>query len=485
MKRTLTLLFWIFTLALEAQTLDKFYSTYGGSGDDIGYDCKQSLDGHYIITGSSSSAGNGQTDLLLMKVSSAGQLLWQKFIGGSGNEIGKSVILLNDSGFIITGFTSSFGNGGYDMYVVRTDKSGNLIWQKGFGGNDWDFGNSATACLDGNFIAVGSSYGNAKQDGFAVKFDSNGNSIWQKFYGGSENDEFNKIFTHNGNEFFLAGKTESFGDSNGDMYCVKINTNGDTLFSLKHGSSGIDKANDVIATSSNEVILAGAITSSLGQMTDMAVVKFNASQNFVWEKSYSLSNENEECFGIIASASPILANFVAIYTTHEIAGYHKDFKTIYMDSNGDYFGGWYSGSFGFPQDDEIVSIAQTSDKGYISCGYSNSFTTGNKDVLLVKRDSVLNPGLSIVGVVEEQTNQNMFAIYPNPVRQEDAWINFHADAKQMSVIRAKATDVLGRETELSINTLEQKISIQSLSKGYHVLTISGSNFESRYHLIVN
>ena len=182
MRRTLILLFIFSTAILNSQPPSRFYTKFGGNGDDIGYSGKQTLDGQYIVAGSTSSYGNGNTDVYLVKVDSMGMLLWEKYIGGFGNDVGKSVIQLADSGYVITGFTNSFGAGGYDAYTIRTDKNGNVIWQKTFGGLDWDFASDLVLGSDGNIFVVGNtvSFGAGKKDGFVLKYDLLGNLIWQR-----------------------------------------------------------------------------------------------------------------------------------------------------------------------------------------------------------------------------------------------------------------------------------------------------------------
>ena len=130
MKKIVFILFMITSLFASAQPPSKFFSTYGGNGYDVGYAVKQTLDKGYIITGSTSSFGQGNTDLYLLKLDSMGQKTFEKSFGGYSNEIGKSVIQLVDSSYVMLGYTSSFGIGGYDVFLVNADKNGNLLWKK-------------------------------------------------------------------------------------------------------------------------------------------------------------------------------------------------------------------------------------------------------------------------------------------------------------------------------------------------------------------
>lgn len=138
MKRGIVFYLVFLCLSISAQPPRGFYRTIGGEGDDVGYSCKQTIEGQYIVAGSTSSFGNN-SDFYLVKVDSMGFTIWEKHYGGNGNEVARSVIQLADSGFIVVGYTSSFGAGGYDMWALKTDKNGNKIWDKTFGGSDWDF----------------------------------------------------------------------------------------------------------------------------------------------------------------------------------------------------------------------------------------------------------------------------------------------------------------------------------------------------------
>src|SRR6476620_11855973 len=111
-------------LSIHSQPPTKFYTRIGGSGYDNGYDVKQTLDNGYIITGSTSSFGQGNTDLYLLKLDSMGQIKFERAIGNHDNEVGKSIVQLADSSFVTVGYTNSIGFGGYDVYLIKTDKAG-------------------------------------------------------------------------------------------------------------------------------------------------------------------------------------------------------------------------------------------------------------------------------------------------------------------------------------------------------------------------
>ena len=159
-------------------------NTFGGNNEEEGMSVQQTNDGGYIISGSTNSFGNGYSDIYLIKTDGSGTEQWTKTFGGTESDNGYSVQQTNDGGYIICGETSSFGNGDDDVYVIKTDGNGIEQWSKTFGGISDDKGFSLDKTTDGGYIITGrtGSYSN-DDDVFLIKTDSQGDSLWIKIIG--------------------------------------------------------------------------------------------------------------------------------------------------------------------------------------------------------------------------------------------------------------------------------------------------------------
>ena len=151
--------------------------TFGGINSDGGYSVQQTTDGGFILTGFTYSFGNGNEDVWLIKTDSLGQEEWNQTFGGDDEEQGYFVQQTDDSGFIIIGFKRSSGNGDRDIWLIKTNSNGDEEWNQTFGGDSLDVGQSVQQTTDGGYIITGNtgSFSNANYDVLLIKTDSNGN----------------------------------------------------------------------------------------------------------------------------------------------------------------------------------------------------------------------------------------------------------------------------------------------------------------------
>lgn len=391
-----------------------FHSRFGLNEDDNGNAIIQTLDTNYFVVGQSNSFGESQTDIYISKLNRKGLPFWQRNLGGFLLDVGKSVVELNDSSFVIAGYTNSFGAGGYDAYIVKVDKNGNVIWQKTFGGGDWDFAYSINKTTDGNLIICGATYsfGRGNKDGLILKMDYNGNILWNKIYGGAEEDDLREIIQTSDGGYIAVGTTKSYGDNLGDIWITKFDASGDSTWFKTIGGNKKDVGTSITQDKHSDYFIGGGSESYSNGMEDAYVVKLANNGSFLRHQWEGIANQNEEITSIKNSIS-ISDGIVFCFSTAEVAGFKIDTKTLLFDSLGYYVNG---GRVGSVEDEEAYCVANCFDRGYVIVGYSQGFNALQKDIFVVKFDSLMNgPGNLFVGLnsINEDTQPNL-KVYPNP-----------------------------------------------------------------------
>jgi hypothetical protein len=192
---------------------------------------QQTTDGDYIITGYSDSYGSGGYDLWLVKADASGDTIWTKTYGGIWNDYGYDVKQLADGGYIIAGHTASSGSGLMDFYLIRTEGNGDTLWTRTYGGIGQDYGYAIETTSDGGFIIAGDtqSFGTSQGGIFLVKTNQLGDTIWTAIYDAFNIDVCRDVKPTMDGGYILAGWTRSFGAGEYDMYLIKMNSSGDTL----------------------------------------------------------------------------------------------------------------------------------------------------------------------------------------------------------------------------------------------------------------
>ena len=317
----------------------------GGSDFDFAQSIVQTSDDGFIVAGWSASddgdvSGNhGAYDYWIVKLDSGGNIVWQKPFGGTGWDLGTSVQQTTDGGYIVAGSSHSHDGdvtdhrGRYDYWILKLDSAGNLLWQKSIGGTRDDYANSVQQTTDGGFIVAGQSdsydgdvtgnHGNS--DFWIVKLNSEGNLIWQKSYGGSNDEDAYSIQQATDGGFIVAGWTASTdGDVSGyhgglnDYWVIRLDTNGNLIWQKTLGGSGDDIARSVRETKDGGFIVAGWSNSKDGDVSqnngydDYWIVKLDRLGNLIWQKSlggtltdqgYCIENTNDNGFIVAGEAS--------------------------------------------------------------------------------------------------------------------------------------------------------------------------------------
>lgn len=405
------IVYFLFAATAQGQAPDTLWTrTFGGSEDDGGRSVIQTSDGGYIITGFTGSIGAGSYDVWLIKTDDSGNLEWEKTFGGSSSDVGHAVQQTDDGGFIICGYTYS-GAGHFDVWLIKTDENGNLEWEKTFGGPYWDQGNSVQQTSDGGYIITGHI---SVEDGwdrkvYLVKTDDTGNLEWESIFG----DYFGQVGysvkqTADGG-YIIAGDKGDMFSGICYLWLIKIDDSGNMEWDVTFGN-GVNQAGgrSVIQTSEGGYVIAGMIDTyppPYDWWFDAWLLKTDESGNLEWETKFG--DEESDDYGMSMQQTfdggYIIAGHAANYLTE-----YKDFYLVKTDDSGNME--WettYDGS----DEEKGCSVQQTSDGGFIIVGTTEVFLTDIRDVLLIK----IEPPL---GISEESFmssgNLLISSVCPNP-----------------------------------------------------------------------
>jgi hypothetical protein len=249
----------------DAQGDTLWTRTYGGTDANFGFSVQQTSDGGYIIAGDTKSYGAGYWDFYLIRTNAHGDTLWTRTYGGTGSDGAHSVRQAADGGYIVAGTTSSFGTGKTDIYLVKTDARGHMLWARPYGGPNYEEGRSVQPTTDGGYIVVGWTGLTlvTTRDAYVVKTDSQGDTLWTKTCGGAGVDDFSSVQQTADGGYIMAGTTSSQGAGGYDVYVVRMNTFGDILWTKTYGGRGDDDGSTIRQTIDGGYVVTGS-TSSFG-----------------------------------------------------------------------------------------------------------------------------------------------------------------------------------------------------------------------------
>lgn len=368
-----------------------FTKTFGGINIDIGHSVEQTTDGGFIITGYTRSFGTmSGRNVWLIKTDALGNMQWERTFGGNNDDEGHSVKQTTDGGYIIAGFTNSFGAGLKDFYLIKTDSLGNLQWERTFGGTNDDEAYAVLQTTDYGYVAAGvtSSFSSGGRDVFLVKTNDSGNFMWQKNLGGLSSDGAWDIQHTSDGAFVIAGWTFSQGPCFlGNAWLVKTDALGNEQWNKVFGGTDAERAYSVQQTSDGGYIFTGYTGSFGAGLYDMLLIKTDNLGNQQWMKTLGGSGRD---YGHSVQQTMDGGFIVTGYTLSFGAG-GDDVYLVKTDPDGNLQ--WFK-TYGGSSSDVGYSVFETIDGGYVITGHTLSYGAGVHDVWLIRVDKVIPVELS-------------------------------------------------------------------------------------------
>ncbi|MBS1687098.1 MAG: hypothetical protein JSS96_00115 [Bacteroidetes bacterium] len=462
----------------------EWQKNYGGSGNDNSLGICNGINGGYIICGFTGSTndeitGNhGSADGWVISIDATGKLQWQKCLGGTDADDIQSIIKAG-SGYIAAGFTQStdgdvaHNNGSADGWVVHLSSTGSIIWEKNYGGSNFDLIQCIRPTNDGGYIFCGetgsidgdlSGIHTAARtvDAWVVKLDASGNIAWQKSLGGSNQDAGSYIQQTSDSGYIMVGSTQSAdGDVSGyhdstDIWVVKLDVHGSMKWQKCLGGNRMEGSFSIRQTSDGGYIVGGTTRSSDGDVTynhgleDYWVVKLDADGTLNWQKTYGGSG-GEQLFDIIQTYDGGYI-MTGLTTSHDgdVTGLHRssimysDEWVVRTDAKGKLL--WQK-CLGGSSQEAGYEILQVTDSVYVTTGNGCS-KDGDMDSCYGPNDYwvvQLKETDTTTGIINVSTS-NEIVVYPTitngvvNVRLPDG----------MSEVSMKVTDINGKIITTSI-----------------------------------
>ena len=302
---------------------------------------------------------------------------WEKSFGGIYNEEGYAVQQTNDSGFIAVGNTNSFGAGNSDIYLIKTNSLGDSMWTRTFGGVSADKGFSVRQTYDGGYIIGGETTGSSSEDIQLIKTNSNGIPLWTKVFGSGQQDICSAVIQTLDSGFCLTGSTGNISSGNPDIFLLKTDVNGDTIWSKTFGGATIDLAYSLHQTSDSGFIVSGATYNAMDGFYYAYLIRTKNNGDTLWTKNFKGSGHTY--------AQSVLQTSDGGFFIAGIAG--ENYLALKIDSTGIIE---WSKEIDKGGMERCFSVIQSSDNGFVLAGIKDVNILMNASLFLVKLDDLGN-----------------------------------------------------------------------------------------------
>ncbi|MEO8087057.1 MAG: T9SS type A sorting domain-containing protein [Bacteroidota bacterium] len=436
-----------------------FGKTYGTGGIDYFYCGIETLDGGFLLGGSTDTSNNVSADIYLVKTDGDGNLQWAKNYSGSNYEMARAAVQTSDSGFLIVGSTKSFGAGNSDCFLMRLDALGNIQWAKTYGSASVDDGLCVTKTADGGFAIAGETlgFGSGTYDSWFIKTDSAGNIEWDKTYGGANYEYTSALIQTQDHGYLQAGSTGSFGVGDYEGYLVKTDSAGNIEWSKSYGDTTNDHLNSAYQSLDGGYVLSFSNYNFSTGKWDGMIIKTDAAGDTLWTRAYG-GNYYNHCANVEQTAD---GGYAIIATTDALNQGKSDCCLIKTDSLG------HVGCF-----EKIFPITVTSPTTLVTTPSPvlsvPNFIVGSP-VTIVEAHGIESVQCYTDAVAELLTGK--FILFPNPVSSSGNSFTIQ-QSESFEKFTFEIFDVFGKTTNQSgiLKSSKQEISLD-LSPGIYFVKL--------------
>lgn len=307
-------------------------------------------------------------DYYLINMDASGNFIWTKTYGGASIDLGYSIINTSDGGYLLGGSTQNFGVGQADVLLIKTDQDGEIQWSKTYGSAQFEDCFDLTASNDGGYVLAGRTNGIGAGDGdiYCIKTNALGDTLWTRTFGGPGNEDAQQIQQTGDGGFIMIGHTHSYGAGNADVYLVKINGNGNLEWTRTYGGPNFDYGNSIALTTDGGYIISGTTNSFGAGAQDILLIKTDGAGNLVWSKTYGGASAEISHF-VVQNQDD---GFTLTGQTSSFGGGKSDAYSIRTDAAGEII---WAKTYGGQEDEFSNVIIGTTDDHLVLAGNSWSF----------------------------------------------------------------------------------------------------------------
>lgn len=456
---------------LFAQSSDALWTkTFGLEYDDQGRHILPTEDGGYIFLGVLVNAETNSEDMWLVKLDSKGEMIWQEIYGGSLSDRGTRVIPESDGDYLLAGYTQSYGAGGFDVWLIKINSSGIPQWQKTYGDSMDDYAFDVISTEDEGYIIAGTTtsteYG--KNDLLVFQVDSMGNVGWETIMGGVDQDQARSVKQTSDGGYIIAGYTVTEPERRYDLWLVRLDSNGDSLWSKTYGGTYRDAGISVQEMSDNKIMVLGYTESFYwfeGEYDrDIWLLVTDQEGDPIWASTFGGPYTE---YGHIINPTDD-GNFIITGYTESFGAGGWDLLILKVDGEGNEI---WSKTYGGSLKDFGQYIYQDQSGGYVCIGTTESFGAGGWDAWVFKTDSEGNTDLPTKLEEPSLSNDSRFPTkyylsqnYPNPFNPVTT---IKYGLFKSGNIKIDIYDVLGNKIKELVNVYQ--------NAGHHQVIWNGTN----------